>query len=165
MSVNLRGDPVKAYLFSVAEAKLDAKRLRLKLQRLEAQVTKVTAQLTGMPDGGARDRELLLAKLADMRVDCELAKIRAEEKEKEVAHFIDKLENPLSRMILKLRYCECLSWVATRKYQRSVQDELIKTAGLEYEDRHLYRLHGRALNEAREIFNKEEHDHDKRRDS
>lgn len=155
MSVNLNGDPVRAYLASVAEARLDAKRLGLKLRRLEAQATRVTASLTGMPGGGGSDRELLLAKLADMRVDCELAKLRAEEKEKEVAAFIDKLDNPMSRMILKLRYCECLGWIATRKYQRSVQEELVKVAGLDYGDSNLYRLHGIALNEAREIYYKE----------
>ena len=137
MSINLNGDPVRAYLASVAEARLDAKRLGLKLRRLEAQATRVTASL------------------ADMRVDCELAKLRAEEKEKEVAAFIDKLDDPMSRMILKLRYCECLGWIATRKYQRSVQDELVKVAGLDYGDRNLYRLHGIALNEAREIYYKE----------
>jgi len=155
MSVNLRGDPLKEFLGSVSEARLDAKRLGRKIQRLEAQATRVTSNITGMPGGGSSDRELLLAKLADLKTECEFAKLRAEEKEQEVAAFIDKLDDPTSRMILKLRYCECLGWVATRRYQRSVQEELIKMAGLAYEDRNLYRLHGKALNEARKIYYRE----------
>jgi hypothetical protein len=146
-------DPARAFLSSVAEARLEARRLGFRARRLEAQATKVTTALTGMPSGGGGDSGNLLAALADMRVSCAAARVRAELQEQKVAEFIDKLENPASRMVLKLRYCDCLEWL-DRPRRRTVQSELAK-AGLYYEKAQIFRLHGRALNEARELYKKE----------
>lgn len=154
-------DPVRQFLMSVAESRIEAKRLRLRTQRLEAQATKLTASLTGMPRGGG-DSGNLLASLADMREDSIRAMIRAEEQERKVTAFIDRLENPVSRMILKLRYCDCLDWLP-RPRRRSVLTELQKV-GQFYSESHLFRLHGKALNEARELYNKE-NNNDESRDS
>ena len=145
-------DPVRAFLASVAEARLEAKRLSLRAQRLEAQATKITATLTGMPSGST-DSGNLLAALADMKASCDIARVQAERQVEKVSAFIDKLENPTSRMILKLRYCDCLEWLA-RPHRRTVQGEMEKV-GLYYSSQHIYRMHGRALNEARELYKKE----------
>lgn len=145
-------DPVKGFLASVAEARIEERRLRLRVKRLETQAMKLTASLTGMPRGNG-DSGNLLASLADMRIASEKAIVEAEKTEERVAAFIEKLSNPTSRIILKLRYCDCLDWT-DRPHQRSVTSELRK-AGLYYSDRHLYRLHGIALNEARELYYKE----------
>lgn len=141
-------DPVKEYLASVNEARLEAKRLGYKLQRLEAAATRVTSSLTGMPGGGGGDKESLLVKLADMRDRVETARYAAEQREEEVSAFLDRLPSSLHRMIMKLRYCDCLEWTGQR---RSVQSELLK-AGQAYEERQIYRHHGLALEEAREIY-------------
>jgi hypothetical protein len=152
-------DPVRQFLMSVAESRIEAKRLRLRTQRLEAQATKLTASLTGMPRGGG-DSGNLLASLADMREDSIRAMIRAEAQEKKVTDFIDRLENPVSRMILKLRYCDCLDWLP-RPRRRSVLTELQKV-GQFYSESHLFRLHGKALNEARVLYNKENNNEESR---
>ena len=153
-------DPVRLFLSSVAEARIEARRLRLRIQRLETQATKLTASLTGMPRGGG-DRESLLASLADTRVKCDQALVEAERKEDAVTAFINRLDNPVSRILLKLRYCDCLDWVGRSK--RTVIKEMAK-AGLFYSERQIRRLHGIALNEARELYKKEYGD-DESRDS
>lgn len=145
-------DSVRVFLSSVAEARLEARRLGFRVRRLEAQATKVTATLTGMPSGSG-DKENLLASLADMRISCEKARVQAEIQEQKVTDFIDHLENPVSRMILKLRYCDCLDWIEKPR-RRTVQSEMAK-AGLYYSSQHLFRLHGQALREARELYEKE----------
>lgn len=147
----MSNDPVRCFLSSVAEAKIDASRLGRKRQRLEAQVMRVTTNLTGMPGGGGGDREALLVKLADMRDDCEIARLRAEQREEEVLAFIEKLTDRISRIILKLRYLECLEWLDNKPHRRSVQGEMAKV-GLPFSDRQLFRLHGKALQEARELY-------------
>ena len=145
-------DPVRLFLASVVEARLEARRLGLRIRRLESQATKVTTTLTGMPSGNSDSGELL-ASLADMRASCSQAIIRAEQQVEKVSAFIDKLENPTSRMILKLRYCDCLPWMDKPK-RRTVQGELARS-GLCYERTQIFRLHGQALREARELYKKE----------
>lgn len=152
-------DPVRRFLSSVAEARIEADRQTQRLQRLEAQATKVTASLTGMPRGGGGDSENLLASLADMRDQCSAAIVAAEQQVERVTEFIEKLENPVSRIILKLRYCDCLEWYSDRPHQkahrrRTVMGEMQK-AGLYYGSTQITRFHGIALNEARELYKKE----------
>lgn len=160
MSINL-SDPVRVFLSSVAEARIEARRLRFRRQRLEAAATRVTANITGMPGGGG-DRERLLVQLADLQDDCERARLQAEHQEERVAAFINMLQDPVSRVILKLRYCECLPWLLADRPKRTVQGEMAKV-GYVYEKSQLYRLHGKALNEARELY--KEINNDQRTDS
>lgn len=158
-------DPVRRFLSSVVEARVEADRLTYRLQQLEAQATKVTASLTGMPRGGG-DHENLLASLADMREENARAIVAAEQQVEKVTNFIDKLENPVSRIILKLRYCDCLPWdtesIHRKRKQKTVMSEM-KKVGLYYDRTWLWRLHGVALNEARELY-KKEIENDKSRD-
>lgn len=151
-------DPVRRFLSSVAEARVEVDRQTHRLQQLEAEATRVTSSLTGMPRGHG-DRETLLASLADMRVQCGAAIVEAEHQVERVTEFINRLENPVSRIVLKLRYCDCLAWDSDRPHQkvkteRTVLSEMQK-AGLRYEISNLYELHGKALNEARELYKKE----------
>lgn len=146
---NNQTDPVRAFLSSVAEARIEARRLGFRVRRLEARATKLTASLTGMPSGHG-DSGDLLATLADLRSTCERSRVQAELQEAAVEQFIDRLEDSTSRIILKLRYCDCLNWV-DRPHRRSVIGELGK-AGLNYSERQVYRLHGIALNEARKLY-------------
>lgn len=151
-ALNNMADPVRRFLSSVAESRIEARRLGFRVKRLEVQATKLTASLTGMPMGHGDSGELLAA-LADMRDASDRARIEAEKQEERVAAFIDRLEDPTSRIILKLRYCDCLDWCGHPR-RRSVMGEMAKV-GLFYSERQIYRLHGRALNEARELYYKE----------
>ena len=151
MSIN---DPVRELLNSVLESRIEVKRIERKLAVLEARVTKITAELTGMPGGGTSDRNAALAAFSDLTRDYYERLVAAEKHEVEVSDFINRLQNPDSRTILKLRYIDCKRWP-------KVLDSLNR-AGRDIEQRQMFELHGRALNEARELY-KEIH-HDEKRD-
>ena len=143
-------DPVRAYLGSVLEARLEIKRLKRKLDAIEARAMNITSQLSGMPRGGGADRDAVLASLADISRDYYLRLAKAEQTELEVLRFIDSLPSPDSRMILKLKYIDCKSW-------GKVLDTL-RANGRDITDRWMFKLHGRALKEAREKFKEWNHD-------
>lgn len=137
-------DPAKMFLQSVFEARSEAQRLRRKITRLEAQTEHITANLTGMPHSGNRDSEGAWAALADIRASYAQKLLDAELVEKGVADFIDTLPTRECRVVLRLRYLDCLRWP-------SVMSGLEK-AGICYEERQVYRIHGKALSEAREMW-------------
>lgn len=148
-------DPVREFLNSVLESRIEAKRIERKLAVLEARVTKVTAELTGMPGGGTSDRNAALAAFADISRDYYERLVAAEKREIEVADFISRLPSSDSRVILKLRYVDCKRWPKVL--------EAMNRAGREIEQRQMFKLHGRALAEARELY--KEIYHDKKTDS
>ena len=152
MSLN---DPVRELLNSVLESRIEAKRIERKLAVLEARVTKVTAELTGMPGGGTSDRNAALAAFSDLTRDYYERLVAAEKRETEVSDFINRLQNTDSRIILKLRYLDCKRWPKVL--------EAMNRAGREIEQRQMFKLHGRALAEARELY--KEIYHDKKTDS
>ena len=151
MSIN---DPVRELLNSVLESRIEAKRIERKLAVLEARVTKVTAELTGMPGGGTSDRNAALAAFSDLTRDYYERLVAAEKRETEVSDFINRLPNTDSRIILKLKYVDCKRWPKVL--------EAMHRAGRDIEQRQMFRLHGKALAEARELY-KEIH-HDEKRD-
>lgn len=139
-----RNDPVRAFLNSVRESRMDAKRLQSKLSQLEARAMSITSQLSGMPRGGGADRDAVLASLADVCEEYYYQLAEAEKQELRVLAFIESLSETNYRMILKLRYIECKRW------PRVLAD--LKSAGLDIEERRMFVLHGEALKEAREKF-------------
>lgn len=139
-----RNDPVRNYLSSVREARMDAKRLRVKVDQLEARAMSITSQLSGMPRGGGADRDAVLASLADVSRDYYQRLLKAETTELEVLNFIDSLSEANHRMILKLRYIDCKRWPRVLS--------ALQAAGVDIEERHMFRLHGEALKEAREKY-------------
>lgn len=149
-----RKDPVREFLGSVLESRIEVKRIERKLAVLEARVTKITTELTGMPGGGPSDRNAALAAFADLNGDYYKRLIAAENREIEVSDFINRLQNPDSRAILKLRYVDCKRWP-------KVLDALNR-AGRDISVDWMFKLHGRALNEARELY--KENYHDEKRD-
>ena len=148
-------DPVRELLSSVLESRIEVKRIERKLAVLEARVTKVTAELTGMPGGGTSDRNAALAAFADLTRDYYARLVAAEKHETEVSDFINRLQSPDSRMILKLRYIDCKRWPKVLS--------ALSSMGRPMTDRQMFRLHGKALAEARELYRKE-YNHDEKRD-
>ena len=148
-------DPVRELLNSVLESRIEVKRIERKLAVLEARVTKITAELTGMPGGGTSDRNAALAAFADISRDYYERLVAAEKREIEVTDFINRLQSSDSRVILKLHYVDCKKWPKVLT--------ALRAAGRDIDERRMFQLHGIALNEARELF-KETH-HDERRDT
>lgn len=151
MSIN---DPVRELLNSVLESRIEVKRIERKLAVLEARVMKITAELTGMPGGGTSDRNAALAAFSDMTRDYYERLVAAEKHEIEVTDFINRLQDSDSRAILKLRYVDCKRWPKVL--------DAMNRAGRDISIDWLFKLHGRALNEARELY--KEIYHDEKRD-
>lgn len=139
-------DPVVTFLRSATAAKLEVSRRSRRIQILESQCTRITTapRATAGGGGGRNDREDLLAELADARDEEDLAIRRELELYRTVSLFIDHISDPISRFILRLRYLEGCTW--TDAQRKLYQD------GTYYSERHLRRLHGKALDEARTLW-------------
>lgn len=129
---------------------MEIKRVRRKLDLLEARALNVTSQLTGMPRGGNSDRDAVLAALADATADYYRRLAEAEQHELNVLQFIDAIPDQMQRIILKLRYID-------RKRWPGVLSEL-ERFGEQMDRATMFRLHGKALNAARELYKERHHD-------
>ena len=143
-----RADPVREFLRSGLEARLEVRRHQRRTEELESRCTRLVAQMTGMPAGGGSGLEATWAALADERQE-EQRLVQAElDQYHAVERFIARLGDPVCRTVLRLRYLEGLSWTQLQK--RLYQD------GLYYSERQIFRLHGAALQEARDLWPKEQ---------
>ena len=140
-----RFDPVREFLESVKDARFNQRRCELKLEQLAAQCTSMTAKITGVPGGGGDvHKDGPLASLAQARVDLRNAYLEAERKEKEVEDFISLLPDVRHRAVLTLYYVNLFKW------PRVVEE--MEKCGLYYSERHVFRLHGDALQQARVLW-------------
>ena len=135
-------DPVREFLDSAKDAHARAQMLSRKVAELTAQVERITPSYSGMPSGGGGDSSSAWVALAQLRSSYLEEKIKAETLEKSVSDFIETLPTPENRVVLHLKYCERLRWPEVMKGMRE--------AGYYFSDRHIYRIHGNALDEARE---------------
>jgi hypothetical protein len=137
-------DPVRAFLDSAVEARLEYKRLHRRIEELESRAKKVTAQMTGMPGGGGAGMEQLWAILADER-EKEKEAVETEMRVyHEVETFIDSLPVPVHRVVCRLHYLDGLNWVQVQ--MRMNRD------GFCYSERQITRIHGEALKSARRLW-------------
>ena len=143
-----RQDECRAWLESYRELRTEANRLWRRHERLRAQATQITAKFKDTPGGSGGDPENVLAALADADTEALAMEEKAVTRMLEIERFIDALSNPITRHILQHRYIELLRWPALV--------EALRKDGIYYEDRHVFRLHGIALKEAREAWNKRE---------
>lgn len=130
----------------VTEARYDVARYRRKLQRLEAQATRVTSTISDMPKGGSADSGATLAALCDARIEYERKLLAAENIQLKAEALVEQLPMYEDRMVLKLRYFEGRKWEGKNSVLSCLQD-----AGVHVTARQMYRIHGRALNAARHI--------------
>ena len=138
-------DPALDFLRSVRWARAQARRTDLRLQELRASATRITAQLSVMPGGGSDlHRDGLRVALADMETRLTEEHQEALAREREVAAFLSRLPDASHREVLTLRYVSCLRWPQIR--------EELEKAGLYYEERQIYRIHGNALQAARQLW-------------
>lgn len=140
-------DPVREFLDSARFARAEFNRLSQRVKQLEAQCTSITAALSATPGGGGNDAERMWAALADESARLYPQLREAQEREHEVENFINKLEDPAHRLILKLRYLDTLSWPNVNRQ--------LSCGGVFYSDRQIYRLHGDALAAARALWAQE----------
>ena len=138
-------DDVRLWLESYRELKFEADRLWRKHQQLMSQATRVTTQLSPTPGRGGGDKEQLLAALADADDEVIEKSLAATERMREIEKFIDSIPTAVCRVILRLRYIELLHW-------KDLERRLKKSGTYSYEQAQIFRLHGAALREARELW-------------
>ena len=141
-------DPALDFLRSVRWARVRAHRTEQRAQELRAAVSRITSQLTGMPGGGADvHKDGLAIAAADLELRLREEHQDALRQEREVLRFLSRLPDAAHREILTLRYVHCLRWPRIR--------EELERSGVYYEERQIYRIHGNALQEARQLWHSE----------
>ena len=130
----------KEYLKSYRPLRLAILRLEDRIATEESQAERATSILTGMPrGGGGKFADELWAALADSKEIYQWKLKEALALQKEIEHFIGRVPGDINKLLLQLRYVDCLSW-----------PEISDRMG--YERTHIHRLHGAALEEARRVY-------------
>lgn len=125
----------------------ESRSVREYLAALEAQATKTTTHLTGMPGGGQKDSEILLAKLADARDQWADIVMRYVVATSVVTDFING--SPLEdreKDIMLGRYVENRTWPRVLKKVNKTEPQIT--------ERTLYRMHNKAFNKLVEYYDK-----------
>ena len=143
-----RVDPVRTFLESVKDARFEMLRCELKLEQIDAQCKSITARITGMPGGsGDSHKDSGMIALALAREALEKAYEDARRKEAEVENFISRLTDVRHRAVLTLYYVNLMTW------PRVVKE--LEKCGIYYSERHVFRLHGEALQAARALWSED----------
>lgn len=142
-------DPMREFLNSVYEAKIEISRCESKAASLYEAATSVTSRADAEHVSGTAETGQLLAAYADAAREMTQRKLRYLTRMQSVSDFIDMVPGGpkgLWRIVLRLRYVDCLSW-------KRIADSIPKNEDEEtYTERHIIRLHGEALNAARRIW-------------
>ena len=132
-------DPVREFLGSYWELRREHGRLERKIKELESQSQSVTAKYSAMPGGGGGTGNSAWDALVEARERAGAALAETLYKEADIEQFINCLSVPEHRQLLKHRYLELLDW------------EPIACL-LNYSIRHTHRIHGDALQAARQLW-------------
>lgn len=150
----MASDELRAFLGSVQEARFRYNRAVTREQELRERCEHITTSWSEAPGGGGDvHRDGPLVALAAAHAALKPLYLAWERAEDEVDRFLDGITDVRYRAILKYRYVDLYTWPRVMK-------ELEKS-GIYYEERQVFRLHGKALNEARELWRarQEENEH------
>ena len=131
---------VRQFLNGVREAKAEVRNLQRKLLELKTASENVTAHWKDVPGGGGSadsHKDEIVNALCDLNTaygEKVLAYLRYIE---ETEAFIDTVSGFENRLILQLRYVDCMKWDTIEATMRRM--------GIYYSTRHITRLHGYAL--------------------
>lgn len=141
----MASDELRAFLGSVQEARFCYQRAVSREQELRERCENMTTNWSSEPHGsGVVHKDGPLVALAQAHAALKPLYLAWERAEDEVDRFLDGIADVRYRAILKFRYVDLYTWPRVIK-------ELEKS-GIYYEERQVYRLHGKALNEARELW-------------
>lgn len=142
-------DPVKDFLSSLWEMRLEADRLRERTRELYDATQRITGNYESIHVSGTPETGKLLTLYADSAAREERRQAECLAREKEIEEFLDRMEGGprgIYRTILRLRYISCLSWPRIQAILQAGEGDT------DYSDRHIYRFHGEALNAARRLW-------------
>lgn len=141
-------DEMRLFLEGARDAHLKCADLRERARGLESAAHRITSKLDGMPRGGNSDRDQLLAALADAHERLLLDMADEEQRKIDIADFIDRVPTGAAgRAVLRRRYLHYESWKAVRKWLAEHQ--------MSYSAQSVFRIHGEALQAARQLWNQE----------
>lgn len=142
-------DAFMEFLLSVGHARFEQNRLAVRVAELDARCTKITPAW-GDTEGGGGDAQRQWAILADEHHRLVEQLEAAVEQERRVQAFLDRVRPTVYRDILTLRYVDLRNWVQI--------EQMLYRSGNAYSDRHIYRLHGQALDAARALWDRDHAD-------
>lgn len=138
-------DDLRSFLGSVQEARFQYQRAVSREQELRDRCEHITAGWDTGPSGsGDIHKDGPLVALAQAHGELRPLYQAWEQAEEQVDRFLDGIRDTRYKAILKYRYVDLYRWPRIKK-------ELEK-CGIYYEERQMFRLHGEALNEARELW-------------
>lgn len=150
MTLHEQYPDARQFLESVRTSRAAALRCARRMWELRTQVESITAPLNSSPvSNGGKDvhGDARLAALTDLQDRLIAASDDWLRRVKEAEDFVDRIENVEYRILLQLRYIDCNRW-------DDVQGRMA-LSGLYYSDRQMFRLHGRALQAARRLWDEE----------
>ena len=126
--------PVQHYLRSAWYYQKKADFLNEKIMVLRSKATKMTTSFQDVPSfGGFEDhKQQIIADMVDLEREYKKTHQQCRNKLQEIAFFINQLESFQERIVLQMRYLYFENW----------QDIALR---LNYEERQIYRIHGRGL--------------------
>ena len=137
---------VVEFLDSLRVARQEIHLCRERIAELEDANTRITTAWKEAPTGGGDvHKDATVIALADKRAELLALEKDYADQMLAVEQFIARLDDPVYRTILELRYVKLLRWP---KVHQKMED-----AGLWYSYRHMTRLHGQALAAARRLWN------------
>ena len=134
--------PVQHYLRSAWFYQKKADFLNEKIMVLRSKATKMTTSFQDVPSfGGFEDhKQQIIADMVDLEREYKKTHQQCRNKLQEIAFFINQLESFQQRIVLQMRYLYFENW----------QDIALR---LNYEERQIYRIHGRGLVHLIDIHN------------
>lgn len=131
---------IKDYLKSYLELNKEINQKLDEMTRTKSMAEKTTSVLSDMPKGGGQTREDIYIKLHEMELDIDKYIDRYVDLKHEIEHYINKLDKPLYRSVIRYKYISGLS------FQKIAFN-------INYEIRQVQRIHGYALEELRKYYN------------
>ena len=134
-----RRELAREELRSVRELDRKVNMILLEIERLETQINRMTNVYDRViVQGGRHDRTDGIAKLIDLKAECNAWVDDYADRKAEVLRKIDSIDDPLLGEVLYLRYVQGMEW---EQVARQVC----------YSERHIYNLGSRALDAYREV--------------
>lgn len=150
MTLHEQYPDARQFLESVRTSRASALRCARQARALREQVESITAPLHDSPvrNGNKEPRgDTRLVALADMQSRLLTASDAWLHRVKEAEDFVDRIENVEYRIILQLRYIDCNDWNDVL--------HIMQKFSMHYCERQMFRLHGRALQAARRLWDEE----------
>lgn len=142
-------DELTDFLTGVEDAHTRYLRCEEKAKELLERCENITAQWSPAPGGsGDLHKDATLIAYAQKTAEADWWKQEWARRESEVEQFLNLIHNRVYRVILQLRHVDLLEWP-------QVMERLPKYK-IFYGERHVHRLHGDALEEARAIWRAEQ---------